>query len=348
MEVEFLSNMRYELYASEADWLRWKNLLGKFGSFYEKALRFQHQQDDQRSNPPITPTSQVFGYKLPSPPSGHLNPINHTTNYNALPNPMATLPQLPRSPIRQHVPGGVLSERKRSIDPTDALPPAKRMHYSIAPTNSLSPIALTPKTSESESSNLSTGVVAPFSGTRIPQLPIPRLPPTAGSSAQLAPLSLPSSRAMASVYPVTTAPWSQPVTPISAVPPSVSSQFQAGIAPAPAPDGQRSQVSGDSAHTSPVNLYGPTTPTRQGLSPSYFLTNRSSPYRPVRHVNTLLIPPPSAAMQNSIRDIGYEQMHYQPLGRPLERHTGPVPYYHPEGWTQSNASTPTTTLYRPF
>jgi Cyclin len=65
MEVEFLSNMRYELFVSASEWKEWKNTLGRLGFFYEKALKFS-------STPaPMTPLSQSFGVKLPSPPSTH-------------------------------------------------------------------------------------------------------------------------------------------------------------------------------------------------------------------------------------------------------------------------------------
>lgn len=349
MEVEFLSNMRYELYASESDWSKWKALLGKFGAFYEKAANFHYRQhDDQKFNPSITPLSQTFGYKLPSPPSGHLNSFN-TTNYNSLPNPMNHLPQLPRSPVRHYLPNGLAPDRKRSLDQSESLPPAKRMHFS---SNNPSPVALTPSPGaqlEFNAPYLSANQLGPLTGPRVPQLPMPRLPPatTPGIGKHLAPLNLPSTRSMASVYPLptTTAAWSQPPTPSAGAPPSMSGQYQNGITPMT--EGVISNAG--SAHTSPVNLYGSETPTRQGLSPSYFLANRSSPYRPIRHVNTLLIPPPSAAMQNPSRDVGYEQMHYQPLGRPSERRTGPVPYYQSDhGWNHSNISTPTSTFYRPF
>ena len=61
------------------------------------------------------------------------------------------------------------------------------------------------------------------------------------------------------------------------------------------------------------------------LSPSFFLAQRNSPYRPVRGVSTLLVPPPSLAMQQP-QNVGREQMHYQPLGRPQERQQGRLPY----------------------
>ncbi|KAK4196425.1 hypothetical protein QBC40DRAFT_309895 [Triangularia verruculosa] len=64
-------------------------------------------------------------------------------------------------------------------------------------------------------------------------------------------------------------------------------------------------------------------------SPSFYLQQRNSPYKPVRQVNTLLIPPPSAFLhqyhfQNAVTP---NQMHYQPLGRRNEYRTGIVPEY---------------------
>ncbi|KAK4177819.1 hypothetical protein QBC36DRAFT_184079 [Triangularia setosa] len=64
-------------------------------------------------------------------------------------------------------------------------------------------------------------------------------------------------------------------------------------------------------------------------SPSIYLQQRNSPYKPVRQVNTLLIPPPSAFLhqyhfQNAVTP---NQMHYQPIGRRNEYRTGIVPEY---------------------
>lgn len=323
--------------------MRWKALLGKFGSFYEKASRYQPSADTV-ANPPITPTSQVFSSKLPSPPSKHHHSMN--VNYNTLPNPMTTAPHLSYSPVRQP-PLGILSDRKRSLDAIDILPlpSAKRPHY-LPPANiQSSPSSMHPLSFSTTPSGQPNS--AQFSGHRVPQLPMPRIATTnAGVGTHLAPLSLPPTRAMSSIYPVTTSGWNQPLTPTSAILPNTNGSYQ--TTNSPAVDSMRAGHSRvNSTHTSPVNLYGPSTPTRPGLSPSYFLTDRSSPYRPVRHVNTLLIPPPPAAMQNAVRSIDYQQMHYQPLGKSTtERRPGPVPYLYPESQYQSNVSTPSAQLYR--
>jgi hypothetical protein len=64
-------------------------------------------------------------------------------------------------------------------------------------------------------------------------------------------------------------------------------------------------------------------------SPSIYLQQRNSPYKPVRHVNTLLYPPPSAFLQhyNLPNPVLPNQMHYQPLGKRNEYRTGIVPEF---------------------
>lgn len=64
-------------------------------------------------------------------------------------------------------------------------------------------------------------------------------------------------------------------------------------------------------------------------SPSVYLQQRPSPYKPVRHVNTLLYPPPSAFLHQYHISNGVppSQMHYQPLGRRNEFRTGVVPEF---------------------
>ncbi|KAK0647181.1 hypothetical protein B0T16DRAFT_429710 [Cercophora newfieldiana] len=63
-------------------------------------------------------------------------------------------------------------------------------------------------------------------------------------------------------------------------------------------------------------------------SPSVYLQHRNSPYKPVRHVNTLLHPPPSGLQQYHFPNaLPPTQMHYQPLGRRNELRTGIVPEF---------------------
>jgi hypothetical protein len=64
-------------------------------------------------------------------------------------------------------------------------------------------------------------------------------------------------------------------------------------------------------------------------SPSIYLQQRNSPYKPVRNVNTLLYPPPSAFLQqyHLPNPVLPNQMHYQPLGKRNEYRTGIVPEF---------------------
>src|ERR1700742_670238 len=51
MEEEFLSNMRYDLFASAEEWSLWKTKLGRLGAFYQKALLLPFV-DESRANGP--------------------------------------------------------------------------------------------------------------------------------------------------------------------------------------------------------------------------------------------------------------------------------------------------------
>ena len=350
MEVEFLSNMRYDLYASAEKWSEWKAKLGRFGAFYDKASQFPVVDEHRQIPPPVTPITRTISHKLPSPPSSHYT-ANHfaanaaaTNNYfPALPHPLSTVPNLPSSPLRQHHSASPHQlDRKRSMDFAAEQPPAKRHNHSEAfsgqPGIDL-PLSRPFPSNSLQVSPLSRGTSTEFpsypSNVEIPRLDALRVPTTSSTSHLLAPLSIPSSRSMSTVYPATTA-YSQTMTPISAIPQSLYQN--------PIPllgDVPRHMPGYASTHTSPSNGYHTTTPTLPGLSPSYFLTNRTSPYRPVRSVNTLLIPPPSGALQAPVRHVTTDQIHYQPLSKVnTERHTGLLPMMQFDPWPQSNVSTP--------
>lgn len=336
MEVEFLSNMRYNLYASESQWQEWKSKLGRLSSFYDRALRY----NSSAATSPTTPIFQTASHKLPSPQSHHKHQAAY---YPALPNPTQSVPRLPRSPIRHVVPAEFPYDRKRSLDTSMDLPPAKRMH-SLSTTMTSSPAALTPTSIMTpDSANTAVSYEPPL---RLPQLGVPNLPLPPSRNGSLSSLGMPPARAMSSVYPSSTG-GSYSNTAASTYPPNVP------MLPHPAQTAMlpnsRAPSQNGSAHTSPTNLYGNSAAPRPGLSPSYFLMNRSSPYRPVRNVNTLLYPPPSAAMQPLARPIDYQQMHYQPLSKNSNQQPrpGPMPCLQPDAW-HSQVSTPAYMAYRPY
>jgi hypothetical protein len=76
-------------------------------------------------------------------------------------------------------------------------------------------------------------------------------------------------------------------------------------------------------------VHTPLAHTPLANSPSIYLQHRNSPYKPIRHVNTLLYPPPSASLEQYHLPVPLQpaQMHYQPLGRRNDLRTGVVPEY---------------------
>lgn len=325
MEVEFLSNMRYELYASADQWKQWKIKLNRFGSFYEKALALQ---TSIKATSPISPASQTMYHKLPSPTAS----LRHKSSYSTLPNPLHTAQQLQGSPAKPYHGTEYLMNRKRSLDTSLDMPPAKRVHSIIPGTMpASSPTVYTPQSVYTPDSSSSVS----YENMRLPQ-PQPSISMAPIHSHQpIAPLSLPIPRAMSSVYQAPNMASNTPLSNLSLP----NGHCMPGNLPARAPS------YAGSANGSPTNIYGSATPTRPGLSPSYFLANRSSPYRPVRNVNTLLFPPPSTAMHDPVRNINFQQMQYQPLSKQAsDVKLGPMPCLQPDAWA-SNVSTP---VYRPY
>jgi hypothetical protein len=119
MEVEFLSNIRYDLFASEAKWAHWHAKLGLFADYFNKAsaLPAETEAPVMRVSPPRLQTQSPLS-KLPSPPSDALRPQSQPNWYMPAPG----LPYPIPSPAGQ-VAGG---SRKRSRDDEDELQPMKR------------------------------------------------------------------------------------------------------------------------------------------------------------------------------------------------------------------------------
>jgi hypothetical protein len=339
MEVEFLSNVRYNLFVSEAEWTRWHAKLGRFADFFDQASRMPTENEWT----PSTPVLQVSP-KLPSPPAtGHLQ---HPQTWNALPNTASFQTQ---SPVRQ-LPSMDYAPypRKRSRD--DGVEELSRKRMAVPnsyahPFPSLpvvsSAVPVLPPVMASHTMPMSV----PLLNAPAPRLPQPNnyqatstaiLPPTSVSQ-----LPLPNVRAMSTVYnPATTWPQQMPsgpapaptLTPLSLYNPPAS-------LPEPVRRPNPYAVTSATGTISPTIAFPVPTPSTH-LSPSFFLVNRNSPYRPVRAVNTLLIPPPSGALHQP-RNLSMDQMHYQPLGKTVtERRTGLLPYLHHDAWPQGQISQP--------
>ncbi|KAJ4149907.1 hypothetical protein LMH87_010681 [Akanthomyces muscarius] len=352
MEVEFLSNMRYNLLASKAEWEIWLTKLACFHEYYDRAMRqpasplhlaanagiFQSPITSPKANmltmvpdlPPYTPTTaRVF-----SPTSGQAHDW-HTYHANAV-SPLASKPvRLP-------------SSRKRSPEYDAADHPAKRqvppqMTSGMLPSNgtrqagALEARPLGPQLSIVTSQAQSAG--APYMSAGPSYATGPNMP--------LPPLQL-GVRAMSTVY-------QQPVggvVPQPQPPPQPLQQMMPVVTMAPGYPTSATAVQPPvhmgtpSKRRSPGNLvqytsspmaeaYGagsamhtPLALTPLANSPSIYLQQRSSPYRPVRHVNRLLHPASTSLDQYHLSvPINPNQIHYQPLGRRNDVRTGVVPEF---------------------
>lgn len=326
MEVEFLSNMKYCLFTSAEEWAQWQSLLGKFAAFIDRA--------SQRPRPaPVLPPASSLNLPmaLPSPPSSNqasppyacdVAPMGSAYGPNGQHGPTPAPSPLPVIPDHSAVPH---NPRKRTMDDYAAEPAPKR-------TGSIHQYA-SPAHPASDPRNLSQ----PVPGLNLPTLPIPAsaasghnpLATAAPGPQQLPPLNVPA-RAMAMVYPncssqasaapQVSAPSSQPLSQYTFQYPSRQHSPYAGSAAA-SPTGAALPP----ASSSTLSLH----PAVQ-VSPSYFLQQRHSPYRPVYNVSTLLYPPPSGALQPRQPSVEQNQMHYQPLAKPFPpAQTGRLPYTAP-------------------
>jgi hypothetical protein len=283
MEVEFLSNLRYSLFVTDAEWKSWHARLGKLATFANQLKRSLGSRPESESTltSPISPSLGATVYSLPLGGSPRtVTPVLAPQVTSAAISPIGPLPEL--------------ASRKRAFDDELLEPPSKRILTSFASQRPLSAMSL-------------PSMRNPVLNQR---LPLPNLAiPVATLSTQiqqLTPTSLPApgARAMGLVYP-TNYPL-QSVAPTAANFPVTSN------------------------NSSPISA----TAYSSHLSPSFFLAQRPSPYRPVRRVQTLLVPghnimPPAVGWQNS--------MQYHSLGQPLtERHYGHVPYLNHDAWPQTH------------
>ena len=327
MEVEFLSNMRYTLYASEAEWNAWHIKLGKFWSYFDRASRAVPATISRLPDP--STSTLINPPNLPSPPSStHTSPFSTDQAFTnqASSHPLSMPPYLATS-VSSPIPDSLKTHmRKRSREDSGLEPPAKRP-ASLAP-SAASSVTLTPSTLKGATPT-------------IPRLPMPNLSISTGnqngsyigSSAQL---PLPAGRAMSMAFPGNNR-WPQngmlPSFPTST---SASNATLATVKTTNERPGRQPNYTSASATPSPTSYSFPQpSHTPNHLSPLSFPITRTSPYKPVRGVNTLLVPPPSASMHNPSLHLGYDQMHYQPLGKPIsERRAGVLPYAHPDAWGQ--------------
>ncbi|KAI0013853.1 hypothetical protein F4779DRAFT_295924 [Xylariaceae sp. FL0662B] len=332
MEVEFLSNMRYGLLTSKEEWADWLNKLSCYHEYCERA----RMEERRRQAPPMTmniasPSHGRYTSPLPSPTSmlpstGQGTPSSLMAAYSPSPAVQAQTwnpsyhPTPSVSPLAAKPSLGHPLVRKRSLECEDVVEPA--------PKRIPRPIPIT---------RMSSNRATPAIGADTTRLPVPHLtldtsqvappatyPPSSypsHSAVSLPPLG-PGVRAMSTVYPTATTSWAPqgsvmatcgPQTPSYVIPPNYSTPTKRH-----SPTGLGAL--GSSPLTEPYSSHTPIS-----NSPSVYLQQRLSPYKPVRRVNTLLNPAPSIPL--SEYHLGSSQMHYQPLGRRNDLRSGIVPEF---------------------
>ncbi|KAL7809388.1 hypothetical protein V8C44DRAFT_334348 [Trichoderma aethiopicum] len=120
------------------------------------------------------------------------------------------------------------------------------------------------------------------------------------------------------------APAPQGPPPMAYTTPSKRQHGLAGLA-----SGYTSSPMAETPFGAASGMHTPMALTPISNSPSVYLQQRASPYKPVRHVNRLLYPPPSASLDqyHLAVPVPPTHMHYQPLGRRNDLRTGVVPEF---------------------
>lgn len=356
MEVEFLSNMRYNLLATKDQWEEWLDKLSCFHEYYERAARIPASPiavPSPSSNvysPVPSPTSSMHPTtNLPTTPTvTNFSPTStQSQNWNAYNtntvSPLAMKPTIPFPVSRKRSPEGDVVDHpaKRPAPhrapPVIAVPMVPSRHSNTHVEASRLPVprlALvtdqTPPAQAYPNGNGYTQAQAQAQ-TSQPMVQTPR------GHVSLPPLHT-GVRAMATVYPApVTMAHQQPTLPATT---SVNlSTGYTSHAPVNygAPNKHHSPGSLGHYNSSPMAEHfsqasavpTPMAHTPISHSPSVYLQQRPSPYKPVRHVNTLLYPPPSASLDQYHLSVPVPpaQMHYQPLGRRNDLRTGIVPEF---------------------
>ncbi|KAG6034375.1 hypothetical protein E4U41_006561 [Claviceps citrina] len=357
MEVEFLSNMRYNLLASKEEWEQWILKLSSFHEYYDRASKLaaspvlKHSPTHRTKHSPVpSPTTNGTAFYTssmksnPSPNSRQTqNGFAYSTNATS---PLARKISIPQPPSRKRSPDSDLADHPakrhiQSVHGSKALQavPSSRLNHESLDRNRL-PV---PHLSIVTNQQLSTGNM--FTNPSAASSEMVSLPPLQSGARDMGTVFQPSHH----VGRVQQPSLAIPVTAASSVPATIShgvapSFSMAATLPTQTPMGYGTPTE----HHSPgrllpnygssplVDSFGPGsaahTPavlTPISNSPSVYLQHRASPYKPIRHVNRLLYPPSSASLDryHISAPVQPNQMHYQPIGRRHDLRTGVVPEF---------------------
>lgn len=356
MEVEFLSNMRYNLLATKKQWNEWLDKLACFHEYYERAVRLT-------ASPLHIPSPSNQAYHSPAPsPTGTMHPAaaanmpvtptitttfsptsSHSQNWNAYQantvSPLATKPSVSFPVSRKRSPEADLVEHpaKRPAPPRVAPIVATAAAAARLPNAPVEPSRL-PVPHLSYGPEQTQPVQTSFANSNgVPQSQQPQSIVTAPQGHVSLPPLQPGVRAMSTVYqPAPAALTQQPGPPVTTCAAMAPTSFTTHVPVSyGTPSKRHSPGSLAPFNSSPLvehfgqasGVHTPMAHTPIANSPSVYLQQRPSPYKPVRHVNTLLYPPPSASLDQYHLSVPVPptQMHYQPLGRRNDLRTGIPP-----------------------
>jgi hypothetical protein len=331
MEVEFLSNMRYGLLTSKEQWQEWLQKLACYHKYCERARAEEAARQARTAPMHLSPNQGRYTPPLPSPTAILPTSIHGTTSLVAAYSPTSAPlngwdntyhPTPAVSPLAAKPSLGHPLARKRSFEGGDVTEPAPKK---------VSRLPAQPVVPSMRPISGSTDLVrppAPQLTLDTSQVALPNAygpstyPPQAAVS--LPPLN-PGTRAMSTVYSTPSSTWPQQGTVLSTSGPQTPSWTVPSNYGTPTKRHSPSSMVAFGSSPMAADVYGNHTPISN--SPSVYLQQRASPYKPVRRVNTLLNPPPSIPL--SQYHYGSNQMHYQPLGRRHDLRSGIVPEFLP-------------------
>lgn len=326
MEVEFLSNVRYNLFVSAEEWEGWHKKLGLFAQYLDRPVDpYGHETVSRTSpypGPPYgTPVSPIPNRSVAPDRAGCTLPQSDYVTYHPQGDRDATHTIAPRhgqNPFTELEPRHPNRKRVRDWDAENR--PAKRLSVRD-PVERLTVSGMLADSTE-------------------PSYVLPSTAPSTLSLTNLPALSLDEPRPQNGLSSASNGLNSNNVPSQPTQRPAVSSRVT--VDPETMACSQPTSISTTSVSLLDLGLYRNSTnlappDTHLGLSfsssraPSTLHTSsvvydRLSPYRPVVNVHTLLYPHPSTIYPP--RRFSRDQMHYQPLSKVAkETKSGVLPYY---------------------
>ena len=338
MEVEFLSQMRYNLFVSPEQWEDWKLTVSKMWTYHRNCLRQRRAFPEKVfapnvpssppvtaivTSPPIFPEAQHAFLPMPGSPLRMHFPAGQQVE--RLVSPYRMLPALDDSPSAVSAAIHARVSRKRSREDTQGTlpPPSKRYQPQQPPPpqqQSFAPVPLgihlpQPHSRMQYPTDTITHAIQPYP----PQTNHPRVSLS---------LSLPSDQTRSPSYLGQHA--LQPISPTNPTSPFAASPMS--------PFSQNSNYNSLSPYAVSAHRQIAQQPASQENAPGYasgysspykYLRNRFSPYAPVRPPRTIqaqFVPP---QMQWNLLPPQTDELWYQPLG-----------LHGPSGWRRGIPSYP--------